>query len=80
MSVTIRRATFHDLPAIVGLLSEIVPEMNANGNFQWDSRYPNATVFQMDIEHQKLWVAVVGIDHIAGFAAITTDQVHISVL
>ncbi|KAI1725810.1 acetyltransferase (GNAT) family domain-containing protein [Ditylenchus destructor] len=74
MSVTIRRATFHDLPAIVGLLSEIVPEMNANGNFQWDSRYPNATVFQMDIEHQKLWVAVVGIDHIAGFAAITTDQ------
>jgi ribosomal protein S18 acetylase RimI-like enzyme len=50
-----------------------VPVMNANGNFQWDSAYPNAQVFENDIGLNQLWVAEIdGV--IAGIAAITTDQ------
>lgn len=55
------------------LIAEVVPVMNAAGNFQWDATYPNATVFQNDIASNQLWVADDNGD-IAGIAAITTDQ------
>jgi len=47
--------------------------MNASGNFQWDSAYPNAQVFEKDIALKQLWVAEID-GKIAGVAAITTDQ------
>jgi len=71
--MTIRQATLTDIPSIMQLIAEVVPAMNALGNFQWDSTYPNAQVFEKDIALNQLWVEDVdGV--IAGIAAITTDQ------
>jgi GNAT superfamily N-acetyltransferase len=71
--MTVRLATKTDVPEIMALINEVVPAMNAAGNFQWDNTYPNARVFEEDIERTQLWVAVTD-DEIAGIAAITTDQ------
>jgi ribosomal protein S18 acetylase RimI-like enzyme len=71
--LTIRRATPADLPAVVALVQAVVPLMNAAGNYQWTSEYPNEAVFQQDIALGQLWVAErAGI--ILGIAAITQDQ------
>jgi GNAT superfamily N-acetyltransferase len=69
----IRHATLNDIPPIMQLIAEVVPAMNASGNFQWDSTYPNAEVFEKDIALNQLWVADAD-GAIAGIAAITTDQ------
>jgi GNAT superfamily N-acetyltransferase len=69
----IRLAILNDIPQIMKLIAEVVPAMNAAGNFQWDSTYPNAPVFESDIGLNQLWVAEADCD-IAGIAAITTDQ------
>jgi GNAT superfamily N-acetyltransferase len=71
--MNIRRATLADIPGIMKLIAEVVPVMNASGNFQWDSTYPNAAVFEKDIELDRLWVADSEGD-IAGVSAITTEQ------
>ncbi|HWZ16698.1 MAG TPA: GNAT family N-acetyltransferase [Mucilaginibacter sp.] len=71
--MVIRRAHLNDVPAVMQLINEVVPALNAAGNFQWDSTYPNAGVFENDIRLKQLWVAEVG-GAIAGIAAITTDQ------
>ena len=47
--------------------------MRASGNLQWDSHYPNPTVFERDVELTQLWIAEID-GQIAGIAAITTDQ------
>jgi ribosomal protein S18 acetylase RimI-like enzyme len=69
----IRLATLNDIPQIMHVVSEVVPLMNAGGNFQWDSNYPNPEIFTKDIAHDKLWVAEID-GKIAGVSAITTDQ------
>ena len=69
----IRSATLNDIPQIMQLIAEVVPIMNAAGNFQWDATYPNAAVFENDIKFNQLWVADDDGD-VAGIAAITTDQ------
>ncbi len=69
----IRLATLTDIPQIMQLIAEVVPAMNATGNFQWDSNYPNAEVFEKDIALNQLWVAEID-GAIGGIAAITTDQ------
>ncbi len=71
--MTIRLATLNDIPPIMQLIADVVPAMNALGNFQWDSTYPNAEVFENDIALNQLWIADVD-GAIAGVAAITTDQ------
>ena len=72
-TMIIRRATLNDIPGIMQLIAEVVPAMNAAGNFQWDASYPNATVFEKDIDLDQLWVVDVN-GNIAGVSAITTDQ------
>jgi ribosomal protein S18 acetylase RimI-like enzyme len=69
----IRLAELIDIPKIMQLIADVVPAMNASGNFQWDSTYPNAQVFEKDIVLNQLWVAEED-GSIAGIAAITTDQ------
>lgn len=71
--LTIRPATEADLPAILDLLRQVVPLMNAAGNFQWSADYPNAAVFRADIARSQLWVAELG-KQLAGVAALTQDQ------
>lgn len=69
----IRLATETDLPALLRLISRVVPVMRASGNLQWDAAYPNGEVFLEDIRRQQLWVAEAD-GQIAGVAALTTDQ------
>ena len=71
--LVIRRATVTDLPAIVALVQAVVPLMNAAGNYQWTSEYPNQAVFEKDIAQNHLWVAKLG-GELAGVAALTQDQ------
>ncbi|MBC6991902.1 GNAT family N-acetyltransferase [Hymenobacter sp. BT491] len=69
----VRRASTSDLPAILDIIRRVVPLMQAAGNFQWESSYPNETVFRQDIERQQLWVAELD-EKVVGVAALTTDQ------
>ncbi len=69
----IRLAVPEDIPALVVLLQRVVPLMRASGNLQWDDDYPNAEVFERDIELGHLWVAEMD-GAIAGVAAVSTDQ------
>lgn len=69
----IRPATIGDLPGIMEMLKAVIPAMQAAGNDQWDSHYPNEEVFKDDMIKNQLWVAEVK-EAIAGIAAITTDQ------
>lgn len=71
--LTTRRATLADVPAILSLVRRVVPLMNASGNFQWSTDYPNEAVFREDIKQNQLWVAELD-GAIAGVAALTRDQ------
>jgi GNAT superfamily N-acetyltransferase len=69
----VRPAEPGDVVAVMALIGRVVPLMNANGNFQWDANYPDAAVFERDIEKTQLWVAEEA-GQLVGVAAITTDQ------
>ncbi len=69
----IRLATQGDVAALMYLVRRVVPLMRAIGNLQWDESYPNAGVFERDIELGQLWVAEMD-GAVAGVAAITMDQ------
>lgn len=69
----IRLATLNDISQILAFVADVIPDMKAAGNFQWDNDYPNKQVFTRDINLNQLWVAEVT-GAIAGVAAITTDQ------
>jgi len=71
--MNIRLALENDIPEIMLLIAEVVPEMIASGNLQWDNEYPNKEVFRKDIQRNQLWVAEDNGD-IMGISAITTDQ------
>jgi GNAT superfamily N-acetyltransferase len=71
--LVIRLATLNEISALMLLVRKVVPLMRAAGNLQWDDAYPNATVFERDIELRQLWAADID-GSIGGFAAITTDQ------
>ncbi|MFA6085590.1 GNAT family N-acetyltransferase [Mucilaginibacter sp.] len=71
--MNIRLATLTDIPAIMLLIKDVVPLMQAAGNFQWSDDYPNPGVFERDISLDQLWVADID-DNIAGIIAITGDQ------
>src|SRR6202020_1147614 len=68
-----RLAVREDVVALVELLRRGVPLMLAAGNLQWNDDYPNAEVFERDIELGDLWVAEID-GGIAGVAAVSTDQ------
>jgi GNAT superfamily N-acetyltransferase len=72
-SSTVRLGKFEDVDAVMELVRRVVPLMRASGNLQWDDKYPNAAVFERDVELAQLWVAEID-GEIAGVAAITTDQ------
>ena len=69
----IRQALLEDIGAVMDLVWRVVPLMLASGNLQWDEHYPNAGVFERDINLDQLWLAEID-GQIAGVAAITTDQ------
>jgi ribosomal protein S18 acetylase RimI-like enzyme len=69
----IRLAVREDVAGVMGVLRRVVPVMRAAGNLQWDDAYPNAEVFERDIELGQLWVAEID-GAIAGVAALTNDQ------
>ncbi len=69
----VRLATTEDVAAVMELVRRVVPLMRASGNLQWDDAYPNAGVFDRDVQAKQLWIADID-GQTVGFAAITTDQ------
>ncbi len=73
MLPSLRLATTTDLPAIMELVRRVVPVMNAAGNWQWTTEYPNEAVFGRDIARQHLWVAELN-GQVAAVAALTHND------
>jgi ribosomal protein S18 acetylase RimI-like enzyme len=71
--MNIRRATLSDIPAIMLIVKEAVPLMQAAGNFQWNDTYPNPEAFSQDITLNQLWIAEID-SQLVGASAITTEQ------
>jgi ribosomal protein S18 acetylase RimI-like enzyme len=69
----VRPGKIEDVVAVMALVRRVVPLMRASGNLQWDDDYPNARVFERDVELAQLWVGEIE-GAVAGVAAITTDQ------
>ncbi|HEX8425602.1 GNAT family N-acetyltransferase [Hymenobacter sp.] len=69
----LRPATTADLPAILAIVSRVVPLMQASGNQQWSPDYPNEEVFRRDIGRQHLWVAELE-GQVAAVAALTHND------
>lgn len=69
----VRQGRREDVPEVMALVHRVVPQMQAQGNFQWDDQYPNAAAFERDVDQGWLWIAEVQ-GQVAGAAAITTDQ------
>lgn len=74
ITMNIRRANSSDLPAVMEIVSLVVPIMQAAGNFQWDETYPNEEKFSQDILNDDLWVAESSEGAVCGVAALTADQ------
>ncbi len=72
-NVTIRAAQTDDIAAIMSVVREVVPLMQASGNQQWNDHYPNPEVFNNDIALGQLYVATVDAE-VAGVVAHTTGQ------
>lgn len=72
-TIELRKATSGDLPEVLRICAESVKLLNAEGNYQWDDKYPLSCNFEKDIANNDLWVATVD-GKVAGFAALTTDQ------
>ncbi len=67
-----RLAKQDDLPSLMRIVRRVVPLMHAEGNLQWDDKYPNEGVFLDDIERQRLCIAEID-EEVAGVVALTTD-------
>lgn len=65
----IRLANITDLPAVLDLMHRVVRVMQAEGNEQWDSEYPNEKVFRQDISNHDLFVAILD-DQLVGAVVI----------
>lgn len=56
--MNIRLANMRDLPAVIDILHRVVPVMQSEGNYQWDSVYPSPADLTQDIQNYNLFVAV----------------------
>ncbi len=69
----LRPATSADIPALLDILRQVVPLMQAGGNQQWSADYPNAEVLGQDVAAGHLWLAELD-GQVAGFAALTHNH------
>jgi ribosomal protein S18 acetylase RimI-like enzyme len=56
-SISIRAGSVEDLDVVQAIIAQVVPVMNAAGNFQWNDTYPLRANFEKDLENKELWVA-----------------------
>ena len=70
----LRPATAADIPALLAILGQVVPLMQAGGNQQWSADYPNAAVLEQDVAAGHLWLAELEGGQVAGFAALTHNH------
>lgn len=52
----IRLANIMDLPAVINLMTRVIPAMQASGNEQWDNDYPSGDIFKKDINEHNLFI------------------------
>ena len=65
--ILVRLAVESDITQICEITSEVVPLMQQQDNFQWDSEYPLEKDFREDLKLSQLWVCEVD-GTVAGFA------------
>jgi ribosomal protein S18 acetylase RimI-like enzyme len=71
----IRRGRYADIECIVSIVKDVIPLMQASGNYQWDENYPTKAHFVKDVEENQLWVVEeTSSGAVVGVAALTTDQ------
>ncbi|SNR50393.1 GNAT family N-acetyltransferase [Hymenobacter mucosus] len=73
MPTLLRLATAADIPAILSIVRRVVPLMQASGNHQWTTDYPNEEVFRRDIAQGHLWVAELD-GRVAALGALTHND------
>ena len=72
-NVVVRLALESDVPAVMDIVTSVIPAMTAVGNHQWSNDYPASCHFLEDVKLQQLWVATLdGV--VVGAGALTTDQ------
>lgn len=54
--MNIRLAEDHEINTIMELYKAVVKEMNANGLFNWDEKYPSKEIVEKDIKNKCLYV------------------------
>jgi ribosomal protein S18 acetylase RimI-like enzyme len=62
-----------DLPEVMNFISEVVADMNANGNTQWDETYPTRDIIVKDIEEGTLFLTRLE-GEITGICALTEGE------
>jgi GNAT superfamily N-acetyltransferase len=71
--MTIRQAVIEDLGQVQEIVCEVVREMGASGNPQWNAAYPDEARFRRDIENGALYVAEEN-RVVLGFAVMDHDE------
>jgi len=71
--MNIRPGIVSDIPPIMEIVSQVVAEMNANGNFQWTDEYPRREVFEDDIKDESLFAGIID-DKLAAFIVLNENQ------
>lgn len=76
----IRKATSSDIESILSITRACAKNMVENGIYQWNEHYPNATVFEEDIDRDELYV-ITNDQAIAGTVVISTvmDDIYKSI-
>ena len=76
--IVMRKAVKTDLPQIMQIIKQVVPLLNANGNFQWNDTYPSASDYEKDIDADDLYVATLSSlpadENVVGVVGITLGQ------
>lgn len=70
--MTIRKASIEDIPDILAITKACALHMINNGIFQWNENYPNASIFNKDIQHEALYVLVN--DHLEVIGSIVLSE------
>lgn len=69
----IRKASFGDIQAIFKIVKEVTARLNAEGNNQWNSEYPNKKLLRRDVTNGHMYVKVKD-DEVLGMIVLNYEE------
>lgn len=69
----IRIARKEDIDQIMAIVHETIEDLNQEGNYQWDDKYPTEARFLEDINNNHLYI-VESEDKVAGFICMNQEE------